>query len=264
MPSTPRLHLPYPADTDPADAPHDVGALAQALDGGVGVPSAAFDSQGTLSQLPAPGTPGRYFWATDQGTLYRDDGAVWRPMGPQPGDFKHSGAGAAYGWVLCDGSALPRAGVNAALFAAIGITWGAGDGSTTFNVPEQRGRVLVGAGAGPGLTNRANGAKGGEENHTLAAAEMPSHAHSVYDPGHAHSISDPTHVHGVGHLVNLAQGSGAQYTLQGTGGDYISSANPTGIGIYGSATGISLYGAGGDAPHNNIPPYGAANVFIKL
>ena len=59
-------------------------------------------------------------------------------------------------FLLCDGSAVSRA-TYSDLFSAIGITWGAGDGSTTFNVPDFRGRVLVGAGTGSGLTPRVLG-----------------------------------------------------------------------------------------------------------
>ncbi len=55
----------------------------------------------------------------------------------------YSGASAPTGWVLCDGAAISRT-TYATLFAAIGTSFGTGDGSTTFNVPDLRGRVLVG------------------------------------------------------------------------------------------------------------------------
>lgn len=67
-----------------------------------------------------------------------------------------AGAAAPTGWLLCQGQAVNRT-ANAALFAAIGTTWGAGDGSTTFNVPDLRGRAPIGAGTGVGLTARAHG-----------------------------------------------------------------------------------------------------------
>lgn len=72
------------------------------------------------------------------------------------------GASAPAGWVLCDGGALNRT-TFAALFAAIGTTHGAGDGSTTFNVPDLRGRAPIGAGTGAGLTPRNAGTKLGHE-----------------------------------------------------------------------------------------------------
>jgi len=87
----------------------------------------------------------------------------------------YAGTGSApAGWLLCDGSAVTRTGTYAALFTAIGTTYGVGDGSTTFNVPDSRGRVHVGAGQGAGLTNRVIGATGGEETHTLLQAELPN------------------------------------------------------------------------------------------
>jgi hypothetical protein len=73
---TPRLSLPYPALTDVADGPASFQALAVALD------RAAIDDQGAFSARPVstPGTPGikgRYYWATDQTILYRDNGLGW-------------------------------------------------------------------------------------------------------------------------------------------------------------------------------------------
>jgi microcystin-dependent protein len=55
----------------------------------------------------------------------------------------YAGATAPSGWVLCDGSAISRTDYST-LFTAIGVSFGVGDGSTTFNVPDLRGRVLVG------------------------------------------------------------------------------------------------------------------------
>lgn len=84
-----------------------------------------------------------------------------------------AGAAAPTGWLLCNGAAVSRTS-NAALFAAIGTTFGAGDGSTTFNVPDLRGRAPIGAGTGPSLSARTLGATGGAETHQLTIAEMPA------------------------------------------------------------------------------------------
>ena len=82
------------------------------------------------------------------------------------------------GYLLCDGSAVSRS-TYAALFALIGTTFGAGDGSTTFNLPDLRRRVVMGAGGtGTATIGNAVGNVGGEENHTLTEAEMPSHTHT--------------------------------------------------------------------------------------
>jgi microcystin-dependent protein len=82
------------------------------------------------------------------------------------------GAGTPAGWLACDGSAVSRT-TFAALFAAIGTTHGAGNGSTTFNVPDLRGRAPIGAGTGPGLTARTAGQKVGDE-------LLQEHSHSQH------------------------------------------------------------------------------------
>lgn len=89
----------------------------------------------------------------------------------------YAGTTAPTGWLLCDGSAVSRS-TYSALFTAISTTYGAGDGSTTFNVPDVRGRVSVGAGAGSGLTSRTLGSSSGSETHALTGSESPSHTHS--------------------------------------------------------------------------------------
>jgi Phage Tail Collar Domain len=102
--------------------------------------------------------------------------------GPASGAADGGASGIPSGWLLCDGSAVSRT-TYAALFAAVGINFGGGDGISTFNLPDLRGRTIVGAGHGAGLTARTLGQTLGEETHTLSAAEMPSHTHVVTDPG---------------------------------------------------------------------------------
>lgn len=84
------------------------------------------------------------------------------------------GSTAPSGYVFADGQALLRD-TYSDLFAVIGTTFGAGDGSTTFNVPDLRGRVSVGEGKGSGLTNRVLGNTGGQESIT----DVPSHTHTA-------------------------------------------------------------------------------------
>jgi microcystin-dependent protein len=110
-----------------------------------------------------------------------------------------AGAAAPSGWLLCAGQAVNRT-TYAALFAVIGTTFGAGDGTTTFTLPDLRGRAVfgvdnmggvaanrLGSGATGGITGTASlGATGGEQKHILTIAEMPAHTHTyndVFAPG---------------------------------------------------------------------------------
>ena len=95
-----------------------------------------------------------------------------------------AGAAAPAGWLLANGQAVSRSDY-AALFAVIGTTYGPGNNSTTFNLPDLRGRVAVGGGQGAGLTNRTRAETGGEETHALTIQEMPSHSHQGPTPANA-------------------------------------------------------------------------------
>src|SRR3990167_1707849 len=88
----------------------------------------------------------------------------------------YAGAAAPSVWLLCNGDAVSRT-TYASLYSAIGTTFGPGNGTTTFNVPDARGRATVGVGTGAGLTARALAATGGAETHALSEAELASHDH---------------------------------------------------------------------------------------
>jgi microcystin-dependent protein len=163
-----------------------------------------------------------------------------------------------------------------ALFAVIGTTYGAGDGSTTFALPDLSGRLLAcregmdGAPApgrittaGSGIDGTALGATGGVETVTLATSQLPSHTHAntLSDPGHVHGVSDPTHAHGVSdptHAHGVSDPththSSSSFGLAGGGlsgfasgglapGGVIINAAATGISIQAAATGVSIQGA---------------------
>jgi len=176
-----------------------------------------------------------------------------------------AGSNVPSGWLLCDGSAVSRT-AYANLFSAIGVTWGAGDGVATFNIPDLRGRGPIGAGQGQGLTNRTLGNTFGEETHQLSVSEIPANL-SVNDPGHVHSVTDPGHVHTYlgGAPTEILADSGAAYGAQGglqkqivrTGVD----SATTGISINSSVTGISV--GGGGQPHNTMQPNAVVNFIIK-
>jgi microcystin-dependent protein len=85
------------------------------------------------------------------------------------------------GFLNCDGRAVSRS-IYSDLYNVIQIQYGPGDGSTTFNLPDLRGRSSLGSGQGPNLTNRILGTSGGVENHVLTIDEMPSHSHNISVP----------------------------------------------------------------------------------
>jgi microcystin-dependent protein len=151
----------------------------------------------------------------------------------------YAGSAAPNGWLLCFGQAISRT-TYANLFAAIGTSFGTGDGSTTFNVPDTRGRVLAGKDnmggtaasrlttAGSGVDGATLGANGGAETHTLTTAQMPAHTH------------------------NTGTTIGSRNTSAG-GGETI---------VYAGATYASTSVGGGGA-HNNTQPTIVFNHIIK-
>lgn len=137
------------------------------------------------------------------------------------------------GWLLCNGQAVSRS-TYAALFTALGVVFGAGDGSTTFNLPDYRDRTPVGAG-----TTYAANAKGGSKD-----AIVVSHSHGVTDPGHSHGYTGTNFS-----FTGYAGGTAADLSAAKT-----TDAAATGIAI--SATGVSGLNA-------NLPPYLGIYFIIK-
>lgn len=182
------------------------------------------------------------------------------------------------GYLLCDGSAVSRA-TYATLFAVLGTAYGAGDGSTTFNVPDGRGRVMAGYDAGNatgrltdsesgGVSAAALGNTGGEQAHTLVTAELAEHLHAVDDPGHTHNITDAGHAHTPqsGQFVAL---SGPTATVStGTGVNQVAQSDTgtatTGITINSNTTGITeTENTGSGNGHNTVQPTFIAAWIIK-
>jgi microcystin-dependent protein len=154
------------------------------------------------------------------------------------------------GWLLCDGSAVSRT-TYSGLFQSIGITWGSGDGVTTFNLPDLRGRAPIGAGQGASLTNRTLGQTLGEESHTLQSSELPVNGYTVNDPGHSHATSDSSGFFTEAKIPSgaLSFGAGANFGI----------APNTSV----SYTGISVSVPSGGNAHNVMQPSAVVNFIIK-
>lgn len=153
--------------------------------------------------------------------FFSEDGTDdWEPCSPRSkvGDFSDVLTHAAFvgeirlyagntepgeNWVTCDGRLMAISG-NEPLFEVIGNTYG-GDGRTTFGLPDLRGRVPMGVGAGPGLTNREIGQELGSESVVLAIANLPSHDHSLRGTNSAATQTSPS-----GNIL-ATNGGSAQY-----------------------------------------------------
>ena len=137
------------------------------------------------------------------------------------------GTSAPTGYLLCDEQAVNRT-TYSALFAIIGTTFGVGDGSTTFNLPDTKSRALIGNGTGGGLTARSVADVGGFETHLLTEAEMASHTH-------------------IEKAINgsVYPSSTSRYQLY---------SPTTTIGITSST--------GSNTSHNNMQPFGVASMII--
>lgn len=164
-----------------------------------------------------------------------------------------AGTAAPSGWLECDGSAVSRV-TFATLFAAIGTTWGPGDGSTTFNLPNMNRRTSVGrGGSGTGVLGNAVGNVGGTETHALSIAELAAHTHS--DSGHSHSGTTSTQ--GVGGLDVMSNGnSWLMMTGNMAGGPF---AIP--LSVNNASANISNTGSG--TGHNNVQPSAIVMKIIK-
>jgi microcystin-dependent protein len=150
------------------------------------------------------------------------------------------------GWALCNGQLMPIS-QNTALFSLLGTTYG-GDGKSNFALPNLQGSVPLQQGQGPGLSLRSLGEIGGEQSVTLLQTEMPAHSHTVQVDGAGGGSGVPTN-----NTWGASGGRGrpaAPYAATSVSNVQM---NPFGTSI-----------AGGNLPHNNMPPYLALTFIIAL
>ncbi len=158
------------------------------------------------------------------------------------------------GWAFCSGALLPIS-QNTALFSLLGTIYG-GDGRTTFQLPDLRGRSPMNEGTGPGLPNFRIGQRGGAQEVTLITSQIPSHNHvastttqtqvGVSNSNGGESIAN-------GQVIANHPGAFSEEGSQGTGLAGVTSTSTT-----------TLAQAGGSQSHNNMQPFLALNYCIAL
>jgi microcystin-dependent protein len=152
------------------------------------------------------------------------------------------------GWATCSGQIVSIQ-QNTALFSLVGTTYG-GNGTTTFALPDLRGRAPIHWGTGSGLPTVSQGQVGGEENHLLLQTEMPAHNHT-FTATTAPATKKPVNV---GVFADDVDTQAVDYfaTFNAPNSSYVT-LNP-----------LSMPPAGGSQPHNNMQPYLVLNICIAM
>ena len=142
---------------------------------------------------------------------------ISRALVPTGTVLAFAGSSAPSGFLLCDGRAVSRT-TYTSLFSVIGTTYGSGDGSTTFNLPDMRGRVAVGSDANLGV-------KSGAKNHALTNAELPVLSGSIV----MHSSNVGTNIQTVNGVFKPAITNNGKYR---GGGDLVNDAGTSSVGHF--------------------------------
>lgn len=203
-------------------------------------------------------------WSATRGQvpMWNPDTSQWVPRSLTPIGVVEEYAGDAppTGWLLCDGQAVSRT-TYAALFAAIGTKFGAGNGSTTFNLPNRKGRVGVGVDAAITQFND-RGKTGGATDVTLTGAQSGTSAHQHYVNINSGGQSQ-THYHS----EQYPKRSGSVLSGNGNRNDINSASTTTGPADrdhYHNVAGNTNASteANATAAHENMPPYLTFNYII--
>ena len=172
------------------------------------------------------------------------------------------------GWLYCYGQNLNRT-TYARLFTAVGTTYGSGDGSTTFGLPDLRGRTIAGrdnmggstasrltAGLS-GITGTTLGSAGGTETHTLTTAQMPTHTHT--QDAHSHTNSNNTTLGANSGWLGLIVNAGSQYWVGRPYSNINDLQNNSGT----NSVTATNQNTGGGGTHLNTQPTIILNYLIK-
>jgi microcystin-dependent protein len=153
------------------------------------------------------------------------------------------------GWAFCAGQIIAIT-ENTALFSLLGTTYG-GDGRTTFGLPDMRSRAPMGAGRGPGLTDRIAGQKIGTETNTLSVTQMPSHTHDAVGTVKATAAPGDQRIP-------------TDHNLAGSSADHQYTATASNASMAANNVDVTVTNAGGGLAVNNLPPVGVVNFIICL
>lgn len=174
------------------------------------------------------------------------------------------------GWLWCAGQAVSRT-TYSALFTAIGTSHGTGDGATTFNVPDLRGRVVTGVdnmgGSDAGRIGTSNTLGTAAGTGTITTSHMPSHSHDL--ASHTHSFSattstDGSHNHGVAFTGNLGTNGGSSGNFAGSDRDYASSSDGSHSHSLSGTTGAAAGNTGNSGSGSEfLPPHMVLHFVIK-
>lgn len=240
----------FAADTDTGRYRKSSNTMADVV-GGVEIVEIASTGMSVTGDVSASG-------------VVKQGGFAARPIGEVTG---FAGSSAPTGWLLCYGQAVSRT-TYAALFAVIATTYGAGDGSTTFNVPDLRGRTVAGLdnmggvsadrlapGGALAAVRHTLGGAGGESAHTLTAAELPT----ITSTNVSQSIStSPPLGQSVAAIASGNVINSLQVTNSGSGSNWVPFAGTNGWGAQNTFTAnnsISVTSTGtSGSSHNNIQP----------